>query len=152
MYTLKTDDVIGTPGQNLSELELDVLVAMANGNPLNTIQTATQTDSATLRMVEMQVRAKLGAKTPGHMIARGFILGVLLPRALCALLATSCAVANDHNSNRHRTPTRSRIPTSLTRVTRTTGNGRSGRSGNSEQAISGQLACLHITRVFSASA
>jgi hypothetical protein len=147
MTTLKNDDVIGTPGQNLSELELDVLVAMANGNPLNAIQTATHTDSATLRMVEMQVRAKLGAKTPGHMVARGFILGVLLPRALCALLATSCAVANDHHSNRNRTPTRSRIPTSLTRLTRATSNGRSGRSGDVEHTIGGQLVCLQIARI-----
>jgi hypothetical protein len=150
MTTLKNDDVIGTPGQNLSELELDVLVAMANGNPLNAIQTATHTDSATLRMVEMQVRAKLGAKTPGHMVARGFILGVLLPRALCALLATSCAVANDHNSNRNRTPTRSRIPASLTRLTRATSNGRSGRSGDIEQTSAGHLFSLQIAHSFSA--
>lgn len=149
MHALKADDVIGTPGQNLSDLELDVLVAMANGNPINAIQSATQTDSASLRLIEMQVRAKLGAKTPAHMVARGFILGVLLPRALCALLATSCAVANDHNSNRNRTPTRSRAPTSLTRVTRTTSNGRSGRSGESQQVISGQLVCLNIIRAIS---
>lgn len=146
MTALNTDDVIGTPGQNLSDLELGVLVAMANGNPLNAIQAATQTDSATLRMVEMQVRTKLGAKTPGHMVARGFILGVLLPRALCALLATSCAVANDHNSNRHRTPTRSRIPNSLTRMTRSTSNGRSGRSDSQDQIAPGQMFSVHTER------
>lgn len=147
MTALNTDDVIGQPGQNLSDLELGVLVAMANGNALNAIQSATQTDSATLRMVELQVRAKLGAKTPAHMVARGFVLGVLLPRALCALLATSCIVANDHNSNRNRTPNRSRVPTSITRMTRATSNGRSGRNDDQAQFVAGQMVSISAAGV-----
>lgn len=123
MTVLNTSDVIGVPGQNLSELEREILVAIANGNPQPAIMKATRTDAATFRMLELQVRAKLGAQTPGHMVSRGFILGVLLPRALCALIATSCAMSFDQSSNRNRMPTRTRAPMSLARHSRA-GNGR----------------------------
>ena len=130
MTELKNDDVIGMPGQNLSELEREILVAMANGNPQPAIMEATRTDPATFRMIELQVRKKLGASTPGHMVSRGFVLGVLLPRALCALIATSCAMANDQTSNRNRMPIRSRIPASMARTSRA-GNGcRNGYATN----------------------
>lgn len=108
MNALINDDVLGQPGQNLSPLELGVLVAMANGNSQRDIQEATQTDSATLRMIELQVRAKLGAKTPGHMVARGFTLGVLIPRALCMLLSILCTTEHADDGNRNQTRRNSR--------------------------------------------
>ncbi|MCE1119095.1 hypothetical protein [Pseudomonas sp. NMI795_08] len=134
---LNTDDVIAVPGQNLTRLQCDILAAMANGNNQAAILQATQLDAAGLRMAELEIRDKLGAKTPGHMVARGFVLGVLLPRALCVMLATCCALANDHNSNRNRSPLRSRVPETLTRLARSaTSNSRSGRAANAGHVIS----------------
>jgi DNA-binding CsgD family transcriptional regulator len=130
MIELKNDDVIGMPGQNLSELEREILVAMANGNAQPAIMQATQIDPATFRMLELQVRKKLGASTPGHMVSRGFVLGVLLPRALCALIATSCVIAGDQSSNRNRMPARSRIPASMARTTRAGTGSRNGYESN----------------------
>lgn len=150
MTTLCTDDVIGQPGQNLTDPELAILVAMANGNSSPTIAQAIKVDTSTLRLLEMRIRAKLGAKTPSHMVARGFILGVLLPRALCMLIATSCAVATDHNSNRTRSPIRSRAPSSLARITRAgSSNGRSGRTGAHGQSIGSQLSRASAGRIVS---
>lgn len=102
------DEVMGKSGQNLSALELKVLVDMANGNSLRDIQESTKTDPATLRIVELQIRNKLGAKTPSHMIARGFTLGVLIPRALCLLLSVLCATEHTDDSNRNQTRRNSR--------------------------------------------
>lgn len=134
---LNTDDVIAVPGQNLTALQCDILAAMANGNTQAAIMQATQMDAASLRMTELEMRDKLGARTPGHMVARGFVLGVLLPRALCMMLATCCVLANDHNSNRNRSPMRSRIPETLTRLARAaSSNGRNGRAANSAHFIS----------------
>ena len=108
MTAFINDEVMGTSGQNLSPLELKVLVDMANGNSLRDIQESTQTDPATLRIVELQIRKKLGAKTPSHMIARGFTLGVLIPRALCLLLSVLCATEHTDDSNRNQTRRNSR--------------------------------------------
>lgn len=108
MTAFINDEVMGKIGQNLSPLELKVLVDMANGNSLRDIQESTQTDSATLRIVELQIRNKLGAKTPSHMIARGFTLGVLIPRALCLLLSVLCATEHTDDSNRNQTRRNSR--------------------------------------------
>lgn len=142
MHHLNTDDVIAVPGQNLTPLQRDILVAMANGNSQAAILQATQLDAASLRLAELEIRDKLGAKTPGHMVARGFVLGVLLPRALCMVLATCCALANDHSSNRNRSPVRSRIPETLARLTRaTSNNGRNGRvTAPAHHHISAQVA------------
>lgn len=149
---LNADDVIAVPGQNLTALQCDILVAMANGNSQAAIMQATQLDAASLRMAELEMRNKLGAKTPGHMVARGFVLGVLLPRALCMMLATCCALANDHNGNRNRSPLRSRVPETLIRLARAaSSNGRNGRAANAahfisttistSQAGAGQIVC-----------
>lgn len=108
MTAFINDEVMGKTGQNLSPLELKVLVDMANGNSLRDIQESTQTDSATLRIVELQIRNKLGAKTPSHMITRGFTLGVLIPRALCLLLSVLCATEHTDDSNRNQTRRNSR--------------------------------------------
>lgn len=134
---MNTDDVIAVPGQNLTRLQCDILAAMANGNSQAAILQATQLDAASLRLAELEIRDKLGAKTPGHMVARGFVLGVLLPRALCMMLATCCALANDHNSNRTRSPLRSRVPETLIRLARaSSSNGRNGRAANAGHFIS----------------
>lgn len=41
MQSLRTDDVLAQPGQNLTALELSVLEAMANGNSPSAIAAAT---------------------------------------------------------------------------------------------------------------
>lgn len=123
----RDDDVIGQPGQSLTAGELAVLVGLANGNAPAAVASATQLDALAVRDLEMSARRKLGATTQPHMIARGFVLGVLLPRALCALIAASCVTISDHNSNRHRSTSRARTPSTLARNTRSSG-GRSGRT------------------------
>lgn len=134
MTALINDDVIGLPGQNLSVLELGVLVAMANGNSQRDIQAATNTDSSTLRMVEMQVRAKLGARTPSHMISRGFALGVLIPRALCLMLSLLCASEHSDDENRNQTRRNSRsIP--ATRLARNSTSRTASGSRNYANAV-----------------
>jgi DNA-binding CsgD family transcriptional regulator len=126
MPLLRTDDVIAQPGQNLTELELTVLEALANGNSPSAIAAATQNSPAIIRAAELNARDKLGAVTHPHMIARGFVLGVLLPRALCLLVALMAA--GEHTSaQRTRMPRNSRAPSSLVRLTRSsTGRGRGG--------------------------
>lgn len=99
-----TDDVIGQAGQNLNSLELAVLVGMANGNPPSAIAEAAQLTPVDVRGLELSARAKLGARTQPHMIARGFTLGVLLPRALCVLLAFLSVAESDLSALRVRTP------------------------------------------------
>lgn len=138
--TLTTDDVIAVPGQNLTPLQCDILAAMANGNNQAAILKATQLDAASLRLAELEIRDKLGAKTPGHMVARGFVLGVLLPRALCMVVATCCALADDHSANRNRSPLRSRTPETLIRLARaSSSSGRNGRLANADHVISAPL-------------
>lgn len=137
------DDVMGRPGQNLSPLELGVLVAMANGNSQRDIQEATQTDSATLRMVEFQVRAKLGAKTPAHMIARAFILGVLIPRELCLLLSLLCATEHAGDANRNQTQRNGRAAPS-SRLARDSGSRKAGSGASAREIGQAALAALSL--------
>lgn len=94
MHSLKSDDVLAQPGQNLTPFELTVLEAMANGNSPTAIAAATGQHPTLVRAAELNARDKLGAHTHPHMIARGFILGVLLPRALCLLVVI--LAAGDH--------------------------------------------------------
>jgi DNA-binding CsgD family transcriptional regulator len=127
MHSLRTDDVIAQPGQNLTPLELAVLEGLANGNSPAAIAAATGSSPATIRTAELNARDKLGAKTHPHMIARGFILGVLLPRALCLLVALMAA--GEHNpAQRLRMPRNGRAPTTLVRNARaSSGRGRAVR-------------------------
>ena len=89
---IKGDEVIGLHGQNLSYQELDLLVSLADGLTPSQIATKLNTDTATIMKHEAQIRAKLGAKSKPHMISRGFVLGLLIPRAFCFLLALTAAI------------------------------------------------------------
>lgn len=103
------EDVIGVPGQNLTQQELRVLVGLANGETPSEIGADLKADTVSVRHLEASVKAKLGAKTHPHMIARGFTLGVLVPRALCLMLALLGALESiDFDGIRQRTPKRSR--------------------------------------------
>lgn len=96
------EEVVGMPGQALSLTELRVLVGMADGENPNTISAAIGADKNDLRYIESNIKAKLGAKTQPHMIARGFTLGVLMPRALCLALALLAATEHTDDANRTR--------------------------------------------------
>lgn len=105
---IQGEDVIGRAGQMLSFAELRVLVGLADGETPNAIGEAIGVDKFGIRNIESSIKAKLGAKTHPHMIARGFTLGVLLPRALCLLLSLLCATEHEDDSNRNSTRRNSR--------------------------------------------
>lgn len=105
---IQGEDVIGRPGQALSHAELRVLVGLADGETPNTIGTLLGIDSNSFRLLERNIKAKLGAKTHPHMMARAFTLGVLIPRALCLLLSVLCATEHTDDGNRNQTRRNSR--------------------------------------------
>lgn len=100
---IQGEDVIGRPGQALNDTELRVLVGLADGETPNTIGAMLGVDSNSFRLLERNIKAKLGAKTHPHMIARAFTLGVLIPRALCLLLSVLCATEHVDDGNRNQT-------------------------------------------------
>lgn len=123
---IQGEDVIGRPGQALTRTELHVLVGLADGETPNAISEAIGLNKGDIRHIESSIKAKLGAKTHPHMIARGFTLGVLFPRALCMLLAVLSATESDHDAFRTRSQRRSRTPATYTRITRTLATGGRG--------------------------
>ena len=128
------EDVIGLTGQNLTKDELLVLVGLANGESPNKIGASLNADALAMRHIEASIKAKLGAKTQPNMIARGFTLGVLVPRALCLLLSVLCAT--EHTSDTNRNQTRRPRNTSESRLTRSSNTKMaSGSNGESECAI-----------------
>ena len=139
---LIADDVVGVPGQNLTPCEMVVLVGLANGNSPNDIGTALQADTLTIRSIESSIKAKLGAKTHPHMIARGFTLGVLFSRALCIFLALVSAVESQDEGSRTRSSRRSRNSVAHTRITRTApGSSNGGRGEPSSNSLSLAASC-----------
>ncbi|MEH6353838.1 helix-turn-helix transcriptional regulator [Pseudomonas sp. 3JA] len=123
------EDVVGLPGQNLTQEELFVLTGLANGENPSSIGARLQIDSSTIRHIETSIKAKLGAKTHPHMIARGFTLGVLFSRALCLFLAVISVAEHPGDTMRTRSGRRSRTTPASTRVVRT--NGSAGGKGHS---------------------
>lgn len=111
------EDVIGLSGQQLTTPELRVLVGLADGETPSQISQAVQVPTSSLRHIEASIQAKLGAKTKPHMIARGFTLGVLIPRALCLMLAILATFEVD-DALRVRRPYRTKTGTSYVRVIR----------------------------------
>lgn len=114
----RDDDVIGLPGQALTPEEIAHLVALANGNAPSHITTLHGTSRAAQQEIESSLRAKLGALTKPHIIARAFVLGVIAPRALCLLLAALSIHANPGDLMITRTPRPSRTPVSSQRNVR----------------------------------
>ncbi|MNJ67381.1 hypothetical protein D3C77_635480 [compost metagenome] len=112
-----------------------MIVGLANGKAPSAIGAEVQADTLTMRHLEASIKAKLGAKTHPHMIARGFTLGVLFPRALCMLLAVLSAAESGHDAFRTRSQRRSRTPATYTRITRTSATG--GRGIDKVEAAKG---------------
>lgn len=91
MTIIEGADVIGTPGQNLTTDELTLLVHHADGTAPDRLAAALGTSTSRIRQLESSIKAKLGAKTKPHMVGRGFVLGVLMTRALCLFLVVASA-------------------------------------------------------------
>lgn len=117
---IQGQEVIGLPGQNLTQHELFVLVGLAEGIPSQVIAERMDAEPITLRQVEATIQAKLGAKNKAHMITRGFTLGVLVPNALCILLALINIIEIEADFMRPRSQRRSRTGGEITRMVRTT--------------------------------
>lgn len=101
MSAITGEDVIGTPGQNLNNDELRLIVHLADGTGKNQIIKDLNSNPAHLRQLESNLKAKLGAKTKTHIVGRGFILGILIPRALCLMIigGTLSATLDAFNPN-----------------------------------------------------
>lgn len=134
------EDVIGVPGQMLTQPELRLLVGLADGETPTQMSAAVGIHRDQLRHLESTLQAKLGAKTKTHIVTRGFITGVLIPRALCLLLSVTAALDVGHDdAARNRTGRRGRLPAETGRVTRLTRtNGGSAPHESAREAL-GQM-------------
>lgn len=132
------EDVIALPGQNLTETERRVLIGLADGHSPSALAAALNLGASGLRHTEASIRAKLGATTHTHMIARAFVLGVLIPRALCLMLAAINALDGTHDALRTRTTRRTRTAPSSSLVVRSSPATSSGRNAPLYAGIIGQ--------------
>jgi DNA-binding CsgD family transcriptional regulator len=115
MTIIEGADVVGIPGQNLTKDELTLLVHHADGTTPDCLADELGTSTSRIRQLERSLKDKLGANTKPHMVGRGFILGVLSPRALCLALAFAAAFGGIENDDMLRTrnnQTRVRVNTS----------------------------------------
>ena len=135
LLEVQGEDVVGLPGQNLTQDELLVLTGLANGDSPNKIGANLKVDTLTVRHIESSIKAKLGAKTHPHMIARGFTLGVLFSRALCLFLAVISVAEHPGDTMRTRSGRRSRTAPASTRVVRVASSTAGGK-GHSNHAQS----------------
>lgn len=139
---IQGEEVIGRPGQALSFTELRVLVGLADGETPNAIGAAIGANSSMVRNIEGVIKAKLGAKTHPHMIARGFTLGVLMPRALCFALALMAATEHVNDANRNQTRRGGRNAPS--RVARDSGTRKAGNGSGTTDISQAALAAMSL--------
>lgn len=86
------NEAMSVQSQSLTKQELHILVALADGKTDRQIEAELNTN---VTIASRPIFAKLGANTKSHMISRAFLLGVLLPRALSALLCLTIVLPND---------------------------------------------------------
>lgn len=121
MREITGEDVIGVPGQMLTQTELRLLVGLADGETPSQMAAAVGIHRDHLRHLEGALQAKLGAKTKTHIVTRGFVTGVLITRALCLLLCVTAALDVAHDDAvRNRTSRRGRTMPETGRVARLT--------------------------------
>lgn len=94
------NEVVASPGHGLTAKELGILLLHGEGESQTRIMVLSGMSQADLHMTEKSIRAKLGARTPTHMISRAFQLGVLASRALCLVLALASTDYQDGMKNR----------------------------------------------------
>jgi DNA-binding CsgD family transcriptional regulator len=130
--TIVGDEVIGLPGQHLSNQELNVLVRLADGVPTPIIAQHLDIDPVSMRQVESAIMAKLGARNKVHMITRAFTLGVLIPQALCMLLCIAAVFEIENDCTR---PSRHRRDRTMTETSRCSRNSTSPAGGPPLRAV-----------------
>lgn len=106
----------------LTQDERDLLLAYANGHSANAIAKQLECSQAELRTIELDARAKLGAKNGPHLLSRAWQLGILRNSLSVLLIILSLTPSDDVLRNaRKRT---NRTPQTFTRVL----NGNVGRN------------------------
>lgn len=94
--------------------ESALLLAYANGHSAAHIARQLECSQAELRTIELDARAKLGAKTGPHLLSRAWQLGILR-NSLCVLLAVLSLTPSDNVLRLARTRS-TRTPQTITRV------------------------------------
>ncbi|PMN73181.1 hypothetical protein [Enterovibrio norvegicus] len=89
---------ISAPGTGLDFDELLVLTRHAAGISPADVAKELAVSAPVLKLIEQDIRRKLGAKSPMHMIARAFQLGIL--KALCLVLCFSFVTSVDTQATR----------------------------------------------------
>lgn len=116
---IKGRDVIAHQGQQLSNDELTVLVGLADGRNASDIANAVGIQRDQLRFIETRITQKLHANNKTHAITRAFLLGVLAPRVLSALLCVlACIQPVDDDFTRVRRPNRTQHRTHTAQLTK----------------------------------
>lgn len=109
----------------LDSAQEQMLIDYANGLDANAIADHLGYSTVELRMLELDTRAAMGAKTTPHMISRAWQLGILSTKCLCLVLACLSAQLSDDALRLNRN-TRIKSQTSIARIN--TGN--TGRNQN----------------------
>ncbi|NAX32016.1 hypothetical protein CAG63_18385 [Vibrio sp. V37_P2S8PM304] len=92
------------PGMGLNFDELAVLKGHAEGKRPSQLGKELDLTPPDLKLIEQDIRFKLQAKTPTHMITRAFEMGIL--RVMCLVLCFSVVSDLDDQALRTRTRTR----------------------------------------------
>ncbi|EGQ9107539.1 hypothetical protein DDM60_002654 [Vibrio cholerae] len=93
------------PGMGLNLDELAVLSGHAQGIQPETLSMELNLTMPQMKLIEQDIRHKLHAHTPMHMISRAFELGIL--RVMCLVLCFSVVTDIDDQALRNRSRTRS---------------------------------------------
>lgn len=91
-------NITARPHPLLTEDELTVLAGHAEGIPARELADRLGLSAPHLKLLEQDIRLKLGARSPMHMISRAFQLGIL--RAVCLVLCFSFAAGIDTQTTR----------------------------------------------------
>lgn len=132
---IRGEEILGLPGQALTSRELRILVSLADGETPSAISRAVGIDNHSMRNFEASIKRKLGAKSNPHMIARGFTLGVLVPRALSVMLAFMCASEHLNDANRNSVRRSSRVNPESRLARSASGRSTNGTRGDSKNAF-----------------
>lgn len=96
-----------TPGMGLNVDELAILHGHAIGKSPATIGKELDLTAPEIKLIEQDIRFKLNANTPMHMISRAFQCGIL--KTLCLALCLSVVLDLNDEAVRSRSRTRNEI-------------------------------------------
>ncbi len=106
----------------LNQDEQALLMGYAHGQSAERIASNIDCSRADLRTIELNARAKLGAKNSGHLMSRAWELGIF-KNTLCLLLAVLAINPSDSAIRINRTRS-NRTPNTITRLA----TGQAGRN------------------------